>query len=152
MKCCMMPMSGTGFQAHQLSLCPDWYIKGLINYVSFGWDYEAENRVKDGIMSGKYKNISHLEYEDAVYAGHSFWRFIGKEYGDALIPNIIYLTKSIRISMTGFFMLSERILRNSLRNGRNSTGMSFQETTNSPDMMIMSLQNRKKNRYTSRLK
>lgn len=72
---------------------PDWYLKGLINYVSFGWDYDVENRVKDGIMSGKYKKISHLEDEDAVSAGQSFWRFIGAKYGDALIPNIIYLTK-----------------------------------------------------------
>ncbi|NLA48422.1 MAG: hypothetical protein GX876_03050, partial [Bacteroidales bacterium] len=60
---------------------PDWYIKGLANYVSFGWDVETENRVKDGIMTGYYKNINHLEYDDAVYAGQSFWRFIGKEYG-----------------------------------------------------------------------
>ncbi|MBN2863211.1 MAG: hypothetical protein JXN62_08630, partial [Bacteroidales bacterium] len=72
---------------------PEWYIKGLVNYVAFGWDFDVENRAKDGIMSGKYKNINHLEYEDAIYAGQSFWRFIGTEYGDALIPNIIYLTK-----------------------------------------------------------
>ncbi len=72
---------------------PDWYLKGLIGYVGGGWDYEAENRVKDGFKSGKYKKISHLEYDDAVDAGVSFWRFIGKKYGDALIPNIIYLTK-----------------------------------------------------------
>ncbi len=72
---------------------PNWYIKGLANYVSFGWDLETENHVRDGIISGYYRNINHLEYDDAVYAGQSFWRFIGKEYGDALIPNIIYLTK-----------------------------------------------------------
>ena len=72
---------------------PDWYIKGLIHYVSYGWDYEAENRVKDGFKSGKFKNINHLEYDDAIDAGQSFWRFIGKKYGDILIPNIIYLTK-----------------------------------------------------------
>lgn len=76
----------------QISL-PSWYLKGLVSYVSFGWDYNVENRVKDGIMSNKYKNINHLEYDDAVYAGQSFWRFIAKEYGDILIPNIIYLTK-----------------------------------------------------------
>jgi hypothetical protein len=72
---------------------PDWYIKGLIGYVSGGWDYEAENRVKDGFKSGKFKKINHLEYDDAIDAGQSFWRFIGKKYGDVLIPNIIYLTK-----------------------------------------------------------
>jgi Tol biopolymer transport system component len=81
---------------------PEWFIKGLINYVAYKWDYEAENRVKDGFKSGKYKNINHLEYQDAIDAGQSFWRFIGKEYGDALIPNIIYLTKIYKNVKDGF--------------------------------------------------
>ena len=81
---------------------PDWYLKGLINYVAFGWDYEVENRVKDGIKSGKYKNINHLESYDAVYAGQSFWRFLGKTYGDAIISNIIYLTKVYKNVDDGF--------------------------------------------------
>jgi WD40 repeat protein len=81
---------------------PEWYLKGLIRYVSHGWDIEVENRVKDGIKSGKYKNISHLEFDDAVYAGQSFWRFIGRKYGDALIPNIIYLTKVYKNVEDGF--------------------------------------------------
>ncbi|HEX2922359.1 MAG TPA: hypothetical protein VHO50_14445 [Bacteroidales bacterium] len=81
---------------------PDWYLKGLINYVAYGWDYEAENRVKDGFASGKYKNINYLEYDDAIDAGQSFWRFIGKKYGDAIIPNIIYLTKIYNNIKDGF--------------------------------------------------
>ncbi len=81
---------------------PNWFIKGLINYVSSGWDYDVENKVKDGIKSGKYKNINNLEFDDAIYAGQSFWRFIGKEYGDALIPNIIYLTKVYKNIDDGF--------------------------------------------------
>jgi len=82
---------------------PDWYLKGLINYVSFGWDYDVENRVKDGIKSGKYKNINQLEFDDAIYAGQSFWRFIGRKYGDAIIPNIIYLTKVYKNVDDGLF-------------------------------------------------
>jgi hypothetical protein len=81
---------------------PDWYIKGLINYVSSGWDLDVENRVKDGIKSGKYKSINHLEFDDAIYAGQSFWRFIGRKYGDALIPNIIYITKIYKNVDDGF--------------------------------------------------
>jgi hypothetical protein len=81
---------------------PDWYIKGLISYVGSGWNYESENRVKDGFASGKYKNINHLEYDDAIIAGQSFWRFIGKTYGDAIIPNIIYLTKVYKNVKDGF--------------------------------------------------
>jgi hypothetical protein len=81
---------------------PDWYFKGLTKYVAGEWDNDDENRVKDGILSGKFKKISHLENEDAVAAGESFWRFIGKQYGDALIPNIIYVTKIYKNVGDGF--------------------------------------------------
>lgn len=78
--------------SNQIQL-PEWYIKGLVNYIATGWDYETENRVRDGILSGRYRKLNFLEYEDAVYAGHSFWRYIAKTYGDPIIPNVIYLTK-----------------------------------------------------------
>jgi len=94
---------------------PDWYIKGLINYVAYGWDYDAENRVKDGFKSGKYKNINHLEYDDAIDAGQSFWRFIGKEYGDALIPNIIYLTKVYKNVNDGLLYVMGQDLKDLLK-------------------------------------
>ena len=94
---------------------PDWYIKGLIRYVGSGWAYEAENRVKDGIKSGKYKNIDHLEYDDAIEAGQSFWRFIGKQYGDALIPNIIYLTKIYKNVNDGFLYVIGAELKDVLK-------------------------------------
>jgi len=94
---------------------PDWYLKGLINYVGYGWDYDAENRVKDGFRSGKYKNINHLEYDDARYAGQSFWRFLGKKYGDALIPNIIYLTKVYKNVNDGFLYVMGQELKDILK-------------------------------------
>lgn len=94
---------------------PDWYIKGLINYVAFGWDYNAENRVKDGFRSGKYKNINHLEYDDAIYAGQSFWRFLARHYGDALIPNIIYLTKIYKNINDGLLYVTGQKLNDLLK-------------------------------------
>jgi len=81
---------------------PDWYIKGLINYVAFGWDSETDNRVRDGFENGRYRNLDNLEYEEAVYAGHSFWKYIGETYGDAIIPNIIYLSKIYKNIEDGF--------------------------------------------------
>ena len=81
---------------------PDWYIKGLINYVAFGWDSETDNRVRDAFENGRYKNLDALEYEEAVYAGHSFWKYIGETYGDAIIPNIIYLSKIYKNFEDGF--------------------------------------------------
>ena len=76
----------------QISL-PDWYLKGLINYIARDWDYETDNMVRDGILSGRYKKLNFLEYDDAIYAGHSFWRYVANTYGDPIIPNVIYLTK-----------------------------------------------------------
>lgn len=81
---------------------PDWYIKGLINYVAFGWDSETDNRVRDGFENGRYRNLDDLEYEEAVYAGQSFWKYIGETYGDAIIPNIIYLSKIYKNIEDGF--------------------------------------------------
>jgi Tol biopolymer transport system component len=97
---------------------PDWFIKGLIHYVAYGWDYEAENRVKDGFKSGKYKNINFLEHEDAIYAGQSFWRFVGKEYGDAMIPNIIYLTKIYKNVKDGFLYVMGQDMKDILKEWR----------------------------------
>jgi hypothetical protein len=90
---------------------PDWYLKGLINYVASNWNYDSENRVKDGILSGKYRKISHLENDDAIMAGESFWRFIGKKYGDALIPNIIYITKIYKNIDDGFLYVIGKDLK-----------------------------------------
>ncbi len=81
---------------------PEWYVEGLIAYISKGWDFETENRVKDGILSGRYKKFSRLVGEDATYAGHSFWRYIGSVYGESVIPNILYLTKVNKNASIGF--------------------------------------------------
>ncbi len=94
---------------------PDWYLRGLVKYVSSGWNYEADNRVKDGLKSGKYRNINYLEGDDATDAGQSFWRFIGKKYGDVLIPNIIYITKIYKNIDDGFLYVTGKKLRELLK-------------------------------------
>ena len=111
---------------------PDWYIKGLINYVAYGWDFEAENRVKDGIMSGKYKNINQLEYEDASFAGQSFWRFLGRQYGDALIPNIIYLTKVYKNIDDGLLYVTGMDLKGLLKEWKEFYRKEFSGDRNMP--------------------
>ncbi len=81
---------------------PDWYLKGLVSYVSRDWDFEVENRVKDGILSGRYERFNQLTGDEAVYAGHSFWHYIAETYGISVIPNIIYLTRINKNANTGF--------------------------------------------------
>jgi hypothetical protein len=115
-----------------LVFMPDWYIKGLVRYVGGSWDYEAENRVKDGFKSGKFKNISHLEYDDAIDAGESFWRFIGKKYGDALIPNIIYLTKIYKNVDDGFLYVIGQDLKDLLKEWKSFYADEFSGDKNLP--------------------
>jgi Tol biopolymer transport system component len=71
---------------------PDWYRVGIISYLSKEWDVEFDNRVRDGILSGRYKKVNNLAGEDAVYAGHSLWRYISENYGKAAVANIVHMT------------------------------------------------------------
>lgn len=72
---------------------PDWYVKGLISYISDDWNFEIENKVKDAIENDRFDKFNRLEGDEAIYAGHSLWRYIGETYGKEVIPNIIYLTR-----------------------------------------------------------
>ena len=81
---------------------PDWFVKGLISYVSDPWNPEVENLLRDGILSGRYKKLNHLEKKDAVIAGHSFWKYIADEYGYAVIPNILFMTRMDKNLEKGF--------------------------------------------------
>ncbi len=81
---------------------PEWYIKGLISYVSNNWDFEIENRVKDGIISGRFEKFNSLVGDEALYAGHSIWNYLARNYGKSIIPNIIYFTRINKNSNSGF--------------------------------------------------
>ncbi len=81
---------------------PEWFYNGLISYISKEWDIETENRVKDGILTGKFDKFNRLEGQDAVFAGHSIWYFISENFGKSVIPTIIYFTRINRNSSAGF--------------------------------------------------
>ena len=84
---------------------PDWYIQGLISYVAEDWNTDIDNYVKDGILSGRYEKFNQLQGKDAVYAGHSIWRYIAEKYGKSVIPNIIYMSKISRNIESGFLFI-----------------------------------------------
>ncbi len=90
------------FTSSTLLNLPEWYMPGLISYISNPWDFELENRVKDGILSERYEKFNRLEGLDALYAGHSFWKYIADTYGESVIPNIIYLTRINKNVNSGF--------------------------------------------------
>ncbi len=71
---------------------PEWFEKGYISYISEDWDADFDNRLRDGILSGRFKRLDELEKEDAACVGHSFWRFIAIKYGENTVNNIIRMT------------------------------------------------------------
>lgn len=84
---------------------PEWYTKGLISYVSNPWSSEIDNRVKDGIVTGKYKKFNHLEEPDKTYAGHAIWNYISEVYGPEQIPNVLYMARVSRSIESGFLFV-----------------------------------------------
>ncbi len=96
--------STIGSQMKNTSLFPfpDWYMRGLVSYVSEDWNTQIDNLVKDGILSGKFDKFNQLTGDEATYAGHSFWRYIAEKYGHSTISNIVYMAKVSRRLESGF--------------------------------------------------
>jgi hypothetical protein len=84
---------------------PEWYLNGLISYIADDWTVETDNFVRDGILSGRYRNFNTLTGQDAVYAGHSIWKYVADKYGRNSIPNILYMTKVSRQIPNGFLFV-----------------------------------------------
>ena len=84
---------------------PDWYTKGLIAYASEPWNTDAENLVKDGVLSGKFKKINLLNGDDALIYGYALWNYVASTYGNRVLSNIVYMTKVSRNVESGFLFV-----------------------------------------------
>jgi Tol biopolymer transport system component len=72
---------------------PEWYVQGLTSFLAEDWNIEIENKVKDGFLSQNYTKFNRLTGEEAIYAGHSFWKYINDYYGSNVITDILYITR-----------------------------------------------------------
>jgi hypothetical protein len=97
---------GTGIGAqiknNTIFTMPEWYMNGLISYISEKWDPEFDNTVRDAILSKEYEKFNHLEGKAAANAGHSLWNYISLRYGESSIPNIVYIARLNRNVEKGF--------------------------------------------------
>lgn len=84
---------------------PEWYLSGLVSFIANDWDISIDNYVRDGVLSGRYDQFNSLTGEDAVYAGHSIWKYVADKYGKSSIPNILYMTKVSRQINNGFLFV-----------------------------------------------
>ena len=89
-------------QNSALLTLPDWYLNGLVSYVSRSWDVYLDNKMRDGIITKRYLKFNHLSGDDAVVAGHSIWKFVVDTYSESSISNLIYMTRVNRNIESGF--------------------------------------------------
>jgi Tol biopolymer transport system component len=96
--------SGIGAQIKNNAIftMPEWYMNGLISYISEKWNPEMDNLVRDAILNKKYEKFNHLMGTEATYAGHSLWNYISIKYGESSIPNIVYIARLNRNVEKGF--------------------------------------------------
>ncbi len=81
---------------------PEWYVQGLIEYVAKGWDFEQDNRMRDGILSNKIRRFNRFAGEQPEFAGHSLWNYVVETYGISSVSNLLYMTRINRNIESGF--------------------------------------------------
>jgi Tol biopolymer transport system component len=84
---------------------PAWYTDGIISYYGEPWNARLNNRIRDGIMSGRYDKLNRLEGADATLMGHAIWKYVADIYGPGVIPNILYMTRVSRNAESGFLFV-----------------------------------------------
>lgn len=102
-------VQGSGFaEAVQNAILlnlPDWYKTGLEEYVGENWSSDMEDRLRDGILSGRYKKLNKLQPDEAIFVGHAIWHYIDEVHGKTILSNIIYLTRVNRSVDNGFLFV-----------------------------------------------
>ncbi len=81
---------------------PEWFLPGLVSYISEEWSIDLDNELKDGILSNRYKKFNRLIDNDAMIAGHSIWKYVVDNFGIASISNIVYMTRINKNAENGF--------------------------------------------------
>ncbi|MGZ4090949.1 MAG: hypothetical protein ACXVNO_09545, partial [Bacteroidia bacterium] len=75
---------------------PAWYTQGLVKYLSEGWTSSHDNILYDAIKNDNFNNFNKLTGKQAADAGHALWYYIVDSNGEAVIPNLLYMTRVTR--------------------------------------------------------
>lgn len=81
---------------------PVWFKEGLVGYVGERWNADLDNQLRDYILSDEFEGFELLAERDPKLAGHSLWHFIGQQYGQSQVSNLLYLTRINRSIENGF--------------------------------------------------
>jgi hypothetical protein len=94
---------------------PDWYRVGLVRYIGEPWNSSHEDRLRDGILSGRFQKLNKLQRDDAIFVGHSIWHYLEEVHGKSTVNNILYLTRINRSVDNGFMFVLGTNLNETLK-------------------------------------
>ncbi|MBK7816973.1 MAG: hypothetical protein IPJ60_05010 [Sphingobacteriaceae bacterium] len=72
---------------------PEWFTKGLVQYLSEGWNSYYDNVLYDALKNDKISKFNKLTGKQAANAGHALWHYIVDVHGESQIPSLLYMTK-----------------------------------------------------------
>ncbi len=81
---------------------PDWFKSGLIAYVGEEWSVNLDNELRDLLTKSHIKTFEQLIRTNPQLAGHAFWYYVSKEYGQTSVANLLYLVRINRSVDAGF--------------------------------------------------
>lgn len=84
---------------------PAWFTEGLAEYVGQDWSTWHDNKLRDGILTGRYRKLNRLSKDDARFVGHALWHYVEEKYGKTAVPNLLYLTRINRSIESGFLFV-----------------------------------------------
>src|SRR3982750_897242 len=86
------------FAANQTLLdLPKWLVDGYIDYAAEEWNTDLDDKLKNALLAGEYRNFYQFAFNKPLLAGHPFWYSLGKKYGRQKTPYFLSLS---RISAT----------------------------------------------------
>ncbi len=85
---------------------PAWFTEGLVGFVAEEWNTELDDRLRDALLSGRYRTFSEFAAAEPRFAGHAMWYFIAQLYGRPTVSNLLYLTRINRSVESGFLYVT----------------------------------------------
>lgn len=72
---------------------PKWMTDGYIAYAGENWSATLDDKLKNALLSDKYKNFYQFAFREPVLAGHAFWKFIEDHYKKDNVTYFLYLSR-----------------------------------------------------------
>lgn len=81
---------------------PDWYTNGLVNHIAYGWDFERDSRLRNGMLSGDIRRMASLPTLDKELVSQAIWMYIEKRYGSESLSNVLYVSRVNKSMESGY--------------------------------------------------